>query len=366
MTATESIHATRRPARSPEPRVAIPHTARVPRRQPDAARGLSAPARRLREAHPQLPAGVDLGRRAGVALQLHRSGAVGGGAAVARPARGRGCRAATGSIAGPPLVSLGQLLDSVRSAEAAVPLTGGWVGLLRLRHHPPGRAAAQPAARSLRPALRRVRPLRQPGRVRSRPPARGRDRQRDRRRGRSRRRRAPPRRARSGAHRECRRRRHRAADRAPRARRHPAADALGRRVSGGGAQGEGLHPRRRHLPGGAGPPLAGAALARRARGLPRAAHGEPEPVHGAARDARRDAGVELARDGGAQVGRPAREPPHRRHPPARGDAGRGPPAGRGAPRRPQGARRARDAGRPPPQRPRQGGARRHRHACPTS
>ena len=74
---------------------------------------------------------------------------------------------------------------------------------------------------------------------------------------------------------------------------------------------------RRHLPGGAGAPLAGAALARRARGLPRAAHGEPEPVHGAARDAGRDAGVELARDGGAQVGRPARDPAHRRHPPAR-------------------------------------------------
>ena len=62
----------------------------------------------------------------------------------------------------------------------------------------------------------------------------------------------------------------------------------------------------------------------------------------------------------------ARDPPDRRHPPARRDAGRGPPAGRGAARRPQGARRARDAGRPRPQRPRPGGARRAACACPTS
>ena len=277
-----------------------------------------------------------------------------------------GRRAATGSSPGPPLVALRQLLDSVRSAEAAVPFTGGWVGFFgydtirlveRLPNRPPDPYGLPYAAFARFDSLVAFDHARQrvvaianeiEGEV----------------------------------------------DRAAAERRLDELEAvLTESVASGGI----ALPSERPAPAATLPPTLSADeyqaavrkakayiragdifqvvparrwrvphCAGRARGLPRAAHGEPEPVHGAARNARRDAGVELARDGGAQVGRPAREPPDRRHPPARGDAGRGPPAGRGAARRPQGARRARDAGRPPPQRPRQGGARRRPSRCPTS
>ena len=66
------------------------------------------------------------------------------------------------------------------------------------------------------------------------------------------------------------------------------------------------------------------------------------------------------------TGSVGRRPPAGRHPPARGDRGGGRAAGRGAARRPEGARRARDAGRPGPQRPRPGLRARAPSRCPTS
>ena len=61
-------------------------------------------------------------------------------------------------------------------------------------------------------------------------------------------------------------------------------------------------------------------------------------------------------------GRHRDDPPDRRHPAARRDAGRGPRARGRAPRRPEGARRAPDAARPRPQRRRPRGEDRHRRS----
>ena len=112
-----------------------------------------------------------------------------------------------------------------------------------------------------------------------------------------------------------------------------------------------VHPRRGRLPGRALAALVGARAPGRILDLPRAAGGQPEPLHvlpglRRLRDRRRqpraaDHGQRAARD----------DPADRRHAPARGEPGGGPADGRGAAGRPQGARRARDAGRPRAQRP---------------
>ena len=125
-----------------------------------------------------------------------------------------------------------------------------------------------------------------------------------------------------------------------------------RRLRRGGGALQGVHPRRRRLPGRAEP-----ALERRRAGggvldLPRPARDQPEPLHvlprlRGLRDRGRLAGV-------ADQGRgaPRRAAPDRRHPPARRHRRGRPRARRGAAGRREGARRARDAGRPGPQRPR--------------
>ena len=125
---------------------------------------------------------------------------------------------------------------------------------------------------------------------------------------------------------------------------------------------QGVHPRRRHLPGRAGAALS--AAARRVEpfdALPRAARGEPAPVHvlpascGDARPGRR-----LARDAGAPRAASASSCGRS---PAPGRAGATPEEDarleRGAAGRREGAGRARHAGRPRPQRRRPG--RRCRH-----
>jgi anthranilate synthase component 1 len=127
MTATESIHATRRPARSPESRVAIPHTREF---LADSLTPLGV-YRRLRAASPKGSHSFLLESIAG-GEQVSRFSFIGAApSVVARVWPDRLEVADAGGnriLAGPPLVSLGQLLDSVRSGEAAIPLTGGWVG----------------------------------------------------------------------------------------------------------------------------------------------------------------------------------------------------------------------------------------------
>ena len=121
------------------------------------------------------------------------------------------------------------------------------------------------------------------------------------------------------------------------------------RVRRGGRAGQGVHPRGRRLPGRAEPALDGRVPGRRLLDLPRPARDQPEPVHvlprlrglrggrgvaGGARDGQRQAR-------GAQADR-RHAPAHRLRPRA---------VRRAAGRR-EGARGARDAGRPRPQRPR--------------
>ena len=96
--------------------------------------------------------------------------------------------------------------------------------------------------------------------------------------------------------------------------------------------------------------------ARRHRPVPRPPPGQPEPVP----VLRPDAGVRgrrrIARAAAPGRGRPADDPPDRRHAPAWRRRPRGRAPGRAAPARPEGARRARDARRPRAQRPRAGRA----------
>ena len=94
--------------------------------------------------------------------------------------------------------------------------------------------------------------------------------------------------------------------------------------------------------------------ARRDRALPGAPPGQSEPVPVLHPDTGLRGRRRLAGAPAPGRGRPADDPPDRRHAPARRRRPRGRPARRGAPARPEGTRRARDARRPRPQRPRAG------------
>ena len=92
--------------------------------------------------------------------------------------------------------------------------------------------------------------------------------------------------------------------------------------------------------------------ARRHRALPRAPPGQPEPVPVLRPDAVVRGRRRVARAAAPGRGRPADDPPDRRHPAARRRRPRGRAPRRAAPARPEGAGRARHARRPRPQRPR--------------
>ena len=133
-----------------------------------------------------------------------------------------------------------------------------------------------------------------------------------------------------------------------------------RGVRSGGRADRRVRPRRRRLPGRPLAALLGAAPRSRPSRLPRPARGQPLALHVLPRvrrlpDRRRLAGA--AGQGHAATGsRRGRSPA----PPARRRRGGGPPPRRAPDQRPQGAGRARDAGRPRPQRPRPGLRVRHR------
>ena len=115
-----------------------------------------------------------------------------------------------------------------------------------------------------------------------------------------------------------------------------------------------VRPRRRRLPG---RPLAALLRTRPGRGLlglPRPARGQPLALHVLPRVRRLPDRRRLAGAAGQGQRRPGRDAADRRHLPARAQRGRGPPPRRAADQRPEGAGRARDAGRPRPQRPRPG------------
>ena len=99
------------------------------------------------------------------------------------------------------------------------------------------------------------------------------------------------------------------------------------RIPGDGAEGQGLHPGRRHLPGGAVAALRGAVHAAAVRALPRAAPRQSGAVPLFPRLRRlRGRGIEPG-DPGAAARRHGDDPPARRHPAARRDAARGQGAG---------------------------------------
>ena len=130
---------------------------------------------------------------------------------------------------------------------------------------------------------------------------------------------------------------------------HPGAVPVGGRGGGRGDQG------RRGVPDRGQPAVRGGHHRRRAGHLPGAAAAQPEPVHVPApadRQRRRTLRHRRIQPGGAGHGQGG----HRDHPPDRriqaagGDPGRGRRPGDRVAGRPQGAGRARDAGRPGPQR----------------
>ena len=128
-----------------------------------------------------------------------------------------------------------------------------------------------------------------------------------------------------------------------------------RRLRPGRGGGPGAHPGRRHLPGGAGPAVRLRARLRPVRRLPGAAPGQPVALHVLPPRRRRDHHLRVvAGADGAAARRAGHQPPHRRHPPPGPRRGRRQAPGRRAGRAPQGAGRARDAGRPGPQRRRAG------------
>ncbi len=86
---------------------------------------------------------------------------------------------------------------------------------------------------------------------------------------------------------------------------------------------QGVHPRRRRHPGGAGAALADAAAGRAVRRVPRAAHGEPVAVHVLPPARRADPGRRLARGDGARRGRRDHGAADRRHLAARHRRDRG-------------------------------------------
>ena len=225
--------------------------------------------------------------------------------------------------------------------------------LLRLRPGAHRRAARRAQPRPARPARHGADGHRRDGRLR--PPAPRADDPRlrlRRRRGRHRRRL----RARRGDNRRD--------ARAPARRRPGPGEPVGRRAAAvrlqHGARGvrsrgradRRVRPRRRRLPGRPLPALLRPGPGRGLLGLPRPARGQPLALHVLPRvrrlpDRRRLAGA--AGQGQRQAGGDAAD---RRHLAARAQRGRGPPPRRAADQRPQGAGRARDAGRPRPQRPR--------------
>ena len=185
--------------------------------------------------------------------------------------------------------------------------------LLRLRPDPPGRAAAEPAARPLRPARGPAGALRHAGRLRPRAAAGAGDRQRDRGRGRDGGGRARARAAVAPSLRGGRRRRRGDAGAAAGAGRTLAPPSLD-----GAAFRRAVATAKEHIAAG---DIFQVVLARRFR-LPRrieplalyraVRHGQPEPLHGAARDAGCGARRRLARDAGAEAragtSRPGRSP----------------------------------------------------------
>ena len=126
-------------------------------------------------------------------------------------------------------------------------------------------------------------------------------------------------------------------------------------VPAGGRGGQGVRRRRRHLPGGARPAVRPRTRCRSVRRVPGAAPGEPVAVH----VLRAPSGVDdrrvVARADGAVARPPGDLAPDRRHAAPRVDRGARPADGRRAERASEGARRARDARRPRPQRRRPGG-----------
>ena len=89
-----------------------------------------------------------------------------------------------------------------------------------------------------------------------------------------------------------------------------------RRVPRGGRGGSGVHPRRRHLPGGARAALRPRRPLRPVRRVPRAAPGQPVAVHVLRAPPRGDAGRLVARADGAAARRPGDQPSDRRAPAA--------------------------------------------------
>ena len=132
-----------------------------------------------------------------------------------------------------------------------------------------------------------------------------------------------------------------------------------RAVPAGGRGGQGVHRRRRHLPGRARPALRPAARRRPVRRLPGAAPGQPEPVHVLRAPPRADDRRLVAGADGAAARRHGDLAADRRHPQAGEHRRARPPPRRRADRAPQGAGRARDARRPRPQRRRAGRRLRH-------
>ena len=98
----------------------------------------------------------------------------------------------------------------------------------------------------------------------------------------------------------------------------------------GGRGRQGAHPRRRHLPGRAGPALRPRTRRRPVRRLPGAAPGEPAPVHVLRAPSRADARRVVARADGAAARPQGDLAAHRRHPPPRAHRRGRPPHGRRA------------------------------------
>ena len=146
-------------------------------------------------------------------------------------------------------------------------------------------------------------------------------------------------------------------------RRHPARAGLQRHpgaLSRDGRGGQGVHPRRRHLPGRALTALHGAVRIAAVRALPRAASAQPLAVPVLPRFRRVRPGRLEPGDPGPAARRRGGDPADRRHPAARRDAGRGRGARRRDAGRSEGARRAPDAARPRAQRRRPRGRDRQR------
>ena len=131
-----------------------------------------------------------------------------------------------------------------------------------------------------------------------------------------------------------------------------------------GGAGEGVHPRRRHLPGGAVAALQPCpSSCRPSRSTGRCAGSTPRPSCSISTSAAIAHRRLQPGDPGAAARRQGHHPPDRRHAAARRDAGGGRGAGRRPAGRPEGAGRAPDAARPRPQRcrPRREDRQRHGH-----